>query len=107
MRNGGVKYQLGGLSNAANFLVAYQLVLGAQGSPLLAIPVACICLLRALSLESYEDGFYVVGSFGYVIERFTMQIQIVIPMSGYGERFGERDMKSQSHLLRSTNCTCN
>ena len=49
VRNGGVKYQLGGLSTQRSFLVAYQLVLGARKvRPLLAIPVACILLIKSV-----------------------------------------------------------
>jgi glycosyltransferase involved in cell wall biosynthesis len=49
VRNGGVKYQLGGLSTQRSLLVAYQLVVGVfKVRPLLAIPVACILLIKSV-----------------------------------------------------------
>lgn len=49
IKNGGVKYQLGGLSSDRNFLGTYHLVIGIfQVRPLLALPITFILILKSI-----------------------------------------------------------
>ena len=49
VRNGGVKYQLGGLSSERNILGAYHLVIGIfKIRPFLALPITCILILKSI-----------------------------------------------------------